>query len=91
MSIHQSLIWNHLIWFYRGHDATLLVFRTSQKNLDGFFLEKKTEKLLLSIAKNFAALIEQTHTKPQETLEVRLTQPGETFPFTPPINIDTDG
>ena len=30
----------------------------------------------------------QTHTKPQETLELKFTQPRETFSFKPPISIE---
>ena len=35
-------------------------------------------------------LIEQTHRKTEETLEAKMTKPGETFHFNPPItNIDS--
>ena len=43
----------------------------------------ETEDLLLSITKNCETLIEQTHTKPQETLEFKMTKPTETFHFKP--------
>ena len=33
-----------------------------------------TENLLLSITKNFETLIKQTHTKPEEMLEFKLTK-----------------
>ena len=49
-----------------------------------------TEDLLLSITKNCETLIEQTHTKPQETLELKLIKPRETFHFKPPIQIKGD-
>ena len=40
---------------------------------------------MLSITKNCETLIKQTHTKPQETLEFKMTKPRETFHFNPPI------
>ena len=50
----------------------------------------ETEDLLLSITKNCETLIEQTHTKPQETLEFKMIKPRETFHFQPPIQIHGD-
>ena len=41
--------------------------------------------LLLS-TKNCQTPIKQTHTKPQETLEFKQSQPEETFPYRPPIS-----
>ena len=52
--------------------------------------KNQTEDLLLSITKNCETLIEQTHTKPQETLEFKMTKPRETFHFKPPIQIKGD-
>ena len=49
-----------------------------------------TEDLLLSITKNCETIIEQTHTKPQETLEFKMTKPRETFHFNPPIQTKED-
>ena len=49
--------------------------------------KNQTEDLLLSITKNCETLIEQTHTKPQETLEFKMTKPREIFHFKPPIQI----
>ena len=49
--------------------------------------KNETEDLLLSITKNCETIIEQTHTKPQETLEFEMTKPRETFHFNPPILI----
>ena len=46
-----------------------------------------TEDLLLSITKNCETLIEQTHRKAEETLEVEMIKPRETFHFNPPIQI----
>ena len=46
-----------------------------------------TEDLLLSITKNCETLIQQTHTKHQETLEFKMIKPRETFLFSPPIQV----
>ena len=52
--------------------------------------KNETEDLLLSITKNCESLIEQTHRKPEETLEFKMTKPRETFHFKPPIQIKGD-
>ena len=52
--------------------------------------KNETEDLLLSITKNYDTIIEQTHTKPQETLEFKMTKPRETFHFKPPIQTEGD-
>ena len=52
--------------------------------------KNETEDLLLSITKNCETLIEQTHSKPQETLEFKMIKPRETFHFKPPIQIKGD-
>ena len=49
-----------------------------------------TENLLLSITKNCKTLIEQLHTKPQQTLEFKMIKPRETFPFHPPVEVNED-
>ena len=49
-----------------------------------------TENFLLSINKNCETLTEQTLTKPQETLEFKLTQPRETFSIKPSIVFGVD-
>ena len=49
--------------------------------------KNETEDLLLSITKNCETLIEQTHTKPQATLEFKMTKPKETFHFKPPLEV----
>ena len=41
------------------------------------------EDLLLSITKNCETLIQQTHTKPQETIEFKMIKPRETFHLKP--------
>ena len=59
-------------------------------NLDMIQPKNETENLLLSITKNCGTLIEQTHTKSQETLENKMIKPRETFHFKPPIQIQGD-
>ena len=56
-------------------------------NLNLIRPKNETEDLLLSITKNFELLIEQTHTKPQETLEFKMNKQRETFHFRPRIQI----
>ena len=56
-------------------------------NLNIIRPKNETENLLLSITKNCETLIEQTHTKSQETLEFKMIEPRETFHFKPPIQI----
>ena len=52
--------------------------------------KNETEDLLLSITKNCETLIEQTHRKPEETLEFKMNKSRETFHFKPPIQIKED-
>ena len=53
-------------------------------------LKNGTEGVLLSITKNSETLIKQTHTIPQETLEIKMIKPRETIPFNIPISIEGD-
>ena len=59
-------------------------------NLNMIQPKNETEDLLLSITKNCETLIDQTHTKPQETLEFKMIKPRETFHFKPPIQVKGD-
>ena len=52
--------------------------------------KNETEDLLLSITKNCETLIEQTHRKPEEILEFKMTKSRETFHFNPPIQVKED-
>ena len=52
--------------------------------------KNETEDLLLSITKNCETLIEQTHRKPEETLEFKMLKQRETFHFNPPIQTKGD-
>ena len=47
--------------------------------------------LLLLIKKHTDMLIEQTRTKPQETLEFKMNKQRQTFSFNPPINLVEEG
>ena len=49
-----------------------------------------TQDLLLSITRNCETLIEQTHTKAQETFKFKMMKPKETFHFKPPIQVKGD-
>ena len=48
-------------------------------------------ELLLLIKKHTDTLIEQTKTKPQETLELKLKKQMETFSFSTPLNLVEEG
>ena len=52
--------------------------------------KNETENLLLSITKNCEKLVEQTHRKPEETLEFKMLKSRETFLFKPPIQTKGD-
>ena len=52
--------------------------------------KNQTEDLLLSITKNCETLIEQTHTKPQETLEFKMNKSRQTIHFKSPIQVKED-
>ena len=48
-------------------------------------------ELLLFIKKHTDTLIEQTKTKPQETLEYKINEQMQTFSFNPPIRLIDEG
>ena len=52
--------------------------------------KNETEDFLLSITKNCETLIEQTHRKPQQALEIKMIKPREIFLFSPPIQTKGD-
>ena len=52
--------------------------------------KNETEILLLSIIKNCEKLVEQTHRKPEETLEFKMLKSREIFHFNPPIQTKGD-
>ena len=49
------------------------------------------DELLLSIKKHTDTLIEQTKTKPQETLEFKMNKQMQSFSFSPPLNLLKEG
>ena len=59
-------------------------------NLNMIRPKNETEDLLLSITKNCETIINQTHRKPEETLEFKLDKSRQTFHFNPPIQIQGD-
>ena len=52
--------------------------------------KNETENLLLSFTKNCEMLIKQTHRKAEETLEIKMIKPKETFHFKPQIQTQGD-
>ena len=48
-------------------------------------------ELILLIKKHADTLIEQTKSKPQETLEFKMKKQMQTFPFSPPKNPSEEG
>ena len=59
-------------------------------NLNMITPKNETENLFLSITKNCETLIEQTHRKPEETLEFKMDISRETLHFSQPIQIQGD-
>ena len=57
-------------------------------NLNMIGPKSETVDLLLSITKNCETQNEQTHRKPEETLEFKLSKTKETFHFKPTISIE---
>ena len=59
-------------------------------NLNIIRPKNETEYLLLSITKNCQTLIDQTHRKPEETLELKMDKSRQIFHFNPPIQTKGD-
>ena len=59
-------------------------------NLNMIRPKSETEDLLLSLTKNCETLIQQTHTKPQQTCEFRMIKPKEKLRFSSPIQVKGD-
>ena len=57
-------------------------------DLSSFVTYDKKESLLLGIAKSNQEIVENTHSKPQETLEFKMTKQKESFSFDVPLNIN---
>ena len=56
-------------------------------DLSNFVINDKKESLLLSIAKSNQEIVENTHSKPQETLEFNMTEQKEYFSFEVPLEL----
>ena len=59
-------------------------------NLNLIRPQNETEDLLLSTTINCECFIQQTHRKAEQTLEIKMIKPRETFHFDPPIQIKED-
>ena len=59
-------------------------------NLNMIIPKIEIEDLLLSITKNCEKLVDQTHRKPEKTLEFKMLKPRETFHFNPSIHTKGD-
>ena len=57
-------------------------------DLSTFVTYDKKESLLLSIAKSNQEIVENTHSKPQETLEFKMTKQKESFSFDVPLTLN---
>ena len=60
-------------------------------DLSTFVTYDKKETLLLSIAKPNQEIVEKTHSKPQETLEFKMTKQKVSFSFDVPLNLEENG
>ena len=56
-------------------------------DLSNFVTYDKKESLLLSIAKSNQETVENTHSKPQETLEFKMNKQKESFSFDIPLDL----
>ena len=54
-------------------------------DLSSFITYDKKETLLLSIAKSYQEIVENTHSKPQETLEYKMNKQKESFSYDIPL------
>ena len=57
-------------------------------DLSTFVTYDKKESLLLTIAKSNQEIVENTHSKPQETLEFKMTKQKESFSFDVPLQLN---
>ena len=67
---------------YFKHDFFLINGSIKLRNLKMY---DKKEYLLLSIPKSNQGIVENTHSKPQETLEFKMTKQKESFSFDVPL------
>ena len=59
-------------------------------NLNMIRPKNKTEDLLLSLNKNCGTLLNQIHTRPEETLECKMFKSRKTFHFDTPTQVKED-
>ena len=57
-------------------------------DLSTFVTCDKKESLFLNIAKSNQEIVENTHSKPQETLEFKMTKQEESFSFDVPLQLN---
>ena len=57
-------------------------------DLSTFVTYDKKESLLLGIAKSNHEIVENTHSKPQDTLEFKMTKEKESFSFDVPLQLN---
>ena len=57
-------------------------------DLSNFVTYDEKESLLLNIAKSNQEIVENTHSKPQETLEFKMTKQKESFSFDVPLELN---
>ena len=57
-------------------------------DLSTFVTYDKKESFLLSIAKSNQEIVENTHSNPQETLEIKMTEQKESFSFDVPLQLN---
>ena len=57
-------------------------------DLSTFVTYDKKESLLLSIAKSNQEIVENTHSKPQETLDFKMTKQKESFSIDVSLNLE---
>ena len=57
-------------------------------DLSNFVTYDKKESLLLNIAKSNQEIVENTHSKPHETLEFKMTKQKESFSFDVPLTLN---
>ena len=56
-------------------------------DLSNSVIYDKKESLLLNVAKSNQEIVENTHSKPQETPEFKMTKQKESFPFDVPLEL----
>ena len=66
----------------------LSTFVTYDKKESQLLLKKNLNFLFLSIAKSNQEIVENTHSKPQETLEFKMTKQKESFSFDVPLQLN---